>query len=97
MTLLVFHLVLSSFTFEGVDISMAQKIVDWNLKRYPDGKPFVYSWTGMGLTRFEGVFFLFGAGRLSLIRSQPQRAIQYYTHAMKVQSQYRNLHHVSYW
>ncbi|KAF9268387.1 hypothetical protein L218DRAFT_954749 [Marasmius fiardii PR-910] len=80
MALLVFHLVLSSFTFEGVDISMAQKIVDWNLKRYPDG-----------------VFFLFGAGRLSLIRSQPQRAIQYYTHAMEVQTQYRNLHHVSYW
>ncbi|KAJ8085866.1 hypothetical protein PM082_004685 [Marasmius tenuissimus] len=80
MVLLVFHLVLSSFTFEGVDVSVAQKIVDWNLKRYPDG-----------------VFFLFGAGRLSLIRSQPQRAIQYYTHAMEVQSQYRNLHHVSYW
>ncbi|KAL0575364.1 hypothetical protein V5O48_006615 [Marasmius crinis-equi] len=80
MALLVFHLVLSSFTFEGVDIKMAQKIVDWNLKRYPDG-----------------VFFLFGAGRLSLIHSQPQRAIKYYTHAMEVQSQYRNLHHISYW
>ncbi|KAG7096514.1 hypothetical protein E1B28_003943 [Marasmius oreades] len=80
MALLVFHLVLSSFTFDGVDISMAQKIVDWNLKRYPDG-----------------VFFLFGAGRLSLIRSQPQRAIQHYTHAMEVQTQYRNLHHISFW
>ncbi|KAF5358693.1 hypothetical protein D9758_007656 [Tetrapyrgos nigripes] len=80
MILLIFHLVLSSFTFDGVDIPMAQKIVDWNLKRYPDG-----------------VFFLFGAGRLSLIRSQPQRAIHYYTRAMEVQNQYRNLHLISYW
>ncbi|THU87395.1 hypothetical protein K435DRAFT_782464 [Dendrothele bispora CBS 962.96] len=76
MALLVFHLVLSSFTFDGVDVSMAQKIIDWNLKRYPDG-----------------VFFLFGAGRLSLVRSQPRRAIGFYTRAMEVQSQYRNLHH----
>jgi hypothetical protein len=35
--LLVFHLVLSSFTFKGVDIDMADKIVRWNLKRYPEG------------------------------------------------------------
>jgi hypothetical protein len=36
--LLVFHLVLSSFTFKGVDIDMADKIVRWNLKRYPEGQ-----------------------------------------------------------
>jgi hypothetical protein len=36
--LLIFHLVLSSFTFDGVDIAMAQKILDWNLRRYPNGK-----------------------------------------------------------
>uniref|UniRef100_A0A0W0FP07 Uncharacterized protein n=1 Tax=Moniliophthora roreri TaxID=221103 RepID=A0A0W0FP07_MONRR len=80
MALLIFHLVLSSFTFDGVDVDIAQKIVDWNLKRYPDG-----------------VFFLFGAGRLSLVRSKPEQAIRYYTRAMEVQSQYRNLHHISYW
>jgi hypothetical protein len=28
----------SSFTHDGVDVMMAQKIVDWNLKRYPEGK-----------------------------------------------------------
>ena len=44
-----------------------------------------------------GVFFLFGAGRLALCRSQPQQAIEYYTRAMEVQTQYRNLHHVSFW
>ncbi|KAK7453411.1 hypothetical protein VKT23_011676 [Stygiomarasmius scandens] len=80
MGLLIFHLVLSSFTFDGIDVGMAQKIVDWNLKRYPNG-----------------VFFLFGAGRLSLVRSQPRRAVAFYKRAMEVQNQYRNLHHISYW
>ncbi|KAJ4474283.1 hypothetical protein J3R30DRAFT_3778229 [Lentinula aciculospora] len=80
MALLIFHLVLSSFTFDGVDVGLAQKIINWNLKRYPDG-----------------VFFLFGAGRASLARSQPLRAIGYYTRAMEVQTQYRNLHHISFW
>ncbi|KAF8823477.1 hypothetical protein HHX47_DHR10000365 [Lentinula edodes] len=70
----------ADFTFDGVDVTMAQKIINWNLKRYPDG-----------------VFFLFGAGRASLAKSQPLRAIGYYTRAMEVQAQYRNLHHISYW
>jgi hypothetical protein len=35
------------------------------------------------------VFFLFGAGRLSLVHAQPELAIQYYTKAMEVQTQYR--------
>ncbi|KDR77972.1 hypothetical protein GALMADRAFT_224382 [Galerina marginata CBS 339.88] len=80
MALLIFHLVLSSFTFEGVDIGVASKIVKWNLKRFP-----------------KGVFFLFGAGRLSLMRSQPAEAITYYVRAMESQQQYRNLHHISFW
>lgn len=80
MALMIFHLVLSSFTYDGVDIIMAQKVLDWNLKRYPNG-----------------VFFLFGEGRLSLCRSQPKRAIECYKKAMNAQTQYRNLHHVSYW
>ncbi|KAF4567143.1 hypothetical protein EYR40_006137 [Pleurotus pulmonarius] len=80
MALMIFHLVLSSFTFECVDVNVARRILEWNLKRYPNG-----------------VFFLFGAGRLSLIRSQPLQAINYYTKATEVQSQYRNLHHISSW
>ncbi|KAH7920441.1 hypothetical protein BV22DRAFT_804226 [Leucogyrophana mollusca] len=80
MCLLIFHLVLSSFTFDGVDIMMAQKILDWNLNRYPNG-----------------VFFLFGAGRLAVCRSQPRSAIEYYTKATESQSQYRNLYHISWW
>lgn len=37
MALLIFHLVLSSFTFDGVDIRYASKILSWNLKRFPSG------------------------------------------------------------
>jgi hypothetical protein len=37
MTLVIFHVFLSGFTHHGVDVMMAQKIVDWNLKRYPEG------------------------------------------------------------
>ncbi|KAI9457359.1 hypothetical protein HD554DRAFT_2142813 [Boletus coccyginus] len=80
MCLLMFHLVLSSYTFEGIDVTLAGRIVEWNLERYP-----------------SGVFFLFGAGRLALARSQPQRALEYYARAVQAQSQYRNLHHISWW
>jgi hypothetical protein len=41
---------------------------------------------------FLGVSFLFGAGRLSLRRSQPEQAIIYYSQTMRAQSQYRHLH-----
>lgn len=37
MALLIFHLVLSSYTFDGVDTRTAARIVKWNLKRYPEG------------------------------------------------------------
>lgn len=43
MALLIFHLVLSSFTFEGVDIHMAQKILDYHIERYPNGERLVSS------------------------------------------------------
>lgn len=35
--LLCFHLVISTITFKGVDIDMAQKILQWNLRHYPNG------------------------------------------------------------
>jgi hypothetical protein len=44
-----------------------------------------------------GVFFLLSYGQLCLMRSQPKRAVQFYTKAIQSQSQYRNLHHVSFW
>ena len=39
--LLIFHLVFSEFTFNGVDLNMAQRIIDWNLERYPNGTSLV--------------------------------------------------------
>ncbi|PBK72107.1 hypothetical protein ARMSODRAFT_743500 [Armillaria solidipes] len=43
MALIVFHLVISSFTFGGVDIHMADKIIHWHAKRYPNGVFFLFS------------------------------------------------------
>ena len=80
MVLLIFHLLLSSFTHTGVDVPMAQNILEWNLARYP-----------------SGVFFLFGHGRLALLRSQARQAITSYTAAMQAQTQYVNLQHISLW
>ncbi|KAG6826432.1 hypothetical protein H0H93_016509, partial [Arthromyces matolae] len=37
LALLLFHLVLSTYTSEGVDIPLAARIVEFNLHRYPDG------------------------------------------------------------
>lgn len=39
IVLLIFHLALSSFTFDGVDNAMAQNILDRNLRPDPNGKP----------------------------------------------------------
>ncbi|OBZ74848.1 Tetratricopeptide repeat protein 39B [Grifola frondosa] len=69
-----------AFTFEGVDIMMAQKILNYHKKRYPNG-----------------VFFLFGQGRLHLCQSQPALAIECYQRAMQVQNQYRNMYNISHW
>ncbi|KAG1754133.1 hypothetical protein EDD22DRAFT_1001005 [Suillus occidentalis] len=80
MLLLIFHLVLSAFTFEGVDVRKAARVLEWNLKRYPNG-----------------VFFLSGASRLTLVHSQPSKALTYYARAAQAQTQYRNLHHISWW
>lgn len=44
MGLLIFHLVLSSFTFDGVDVKFANKILKWNLKRFPQGESFFSGW-----------------------------------------------------
>jgi tetratricopeptide (TPR) repeat protein len=97
MVLLIFHLFLSGFTNDGVDILMAQKIVDWNLKRYPEGNLCLFH-RRLNIYALDlGVFFLLAQGRLSSCRGQPARAIASYQKAMSVQAQYRNLHHVSFW
>ena len=100
MCLLIFHLVLSGITFNGVDINMAQKILDWNLERYPNGMLLVLK-LSLHIIQYSppvtGVFFLFAQGRMSLVRSQPAKAIESYKKAAEAQRQYRNLHLISYW
>lgn len=44
-----------------------------------------------------GVFYLFGEGRIRVLRSQPALAIESYEHAMAVQTQYRSLYYISFW
>ena len=98
MCLLIFHLILSGITFNGVDINMAQKVLDWNLGRYPNGMFFrPQAALPCGQPPTIGVFFLFAQGRMSLVRSQPAKAIEYYEKAAAAQQQYRNLHLISFW
>jgi hypothetical protein len=42
MLLLIFHLVLSAFRFEDVDVRKASRVLEWNLKRYPNGVFFLF-------------------------------------------------------
>ena len=44
-----------------------------------------------------GVFFLFGAGRVAVCRSQPHKAVLAYTRALAAQSQYPQLHYLAWW
>jgi hypothetical protein len=45
----------------------------------------------------NGIFFLLGAGRLSLSSALPTQAIENYKKAIRAQGQYRNLHFISFW
>lgn len=53
MVILIFHLVLSGFTFDGVDIEAASIVLDWNLKRYPSGVFFLFGKGRMALFRAQ--------------------------------------------
>lgn len=53
MIILVFHLVLSGFTFDGVDIEFASRILDWNTFRYPSGVFFLFGQGRMALFRAD--------------------------------------------
>ncbi|KAJ7659454.1 hypothetical protein B0H17DRAFT_1171824 [Mycena rosella] len=53
LALLIFHLVLSSFTFDGVDVRLAARVVRWNLKRYPGGVFFLFGAGRLALRRAQ--------------------------------------------
>ncbi|KAG2098463.1 uncharacterized protein F5147DRAFT_656101 [Suillus discolor] len=42
MSLLIFNLVLLTFTFKSMDVCKAARILEWNLKRYPHGVFFLF-------------------------------------------------------
>lgn len=103
LVLVVFHLVISGFTREGVDVKEAENIVEWNLTQYPGSKLIPHSiiYCLNILTFFPiGIFFLFGKGRLHVTRSQPDQAIEVYKVAQtKVEGQrgYQQLGSVMDW
>ena len=42
MALIMFHLVINSITFAGVDVKFAEKMLKWELKRFPNGVFFLF-------------------------------------------------------
>lgn len=53
LVLVVFHLVISGFTREGVDIKEAENIVEWNLKQYPGSIFFLFGKGRLHVTRSQ--------------------------------------------
>ncbi|CAE7220587.1 unnamed protein product [Rhizoctonia solani] len=51
LVLIVFHLVMSGFTREGVDVSEAENIVEWNLQHYPQSIFFLFGKGRLHVTR----------------------------------------------
>ncbi|KAB5590891.1 Tetratricopeptide repeat protein 39B [Ceratobasidium theobromae] len=51
LVLIVFHLVISGFTREGVDVQEAEDIVEWNLRQYPDSIFFLFGKGRLHVTR----------------------------------------------
>ncbi|CAE6491811.1 unnamed protein product [Rhizoctonia solani] len=51
LVLVVFHLVMSGFTREGVDVHEAENIVEWNLQQYPQSIFFLFGKGRLHVTR----------------------------------------------
>lgn len=51
LVLIVFHLVMSGFTREGVDVHEAETIVEWNLQHYPQSIFFLFGKGRLHVTR----------------------------------------------
>ncbi|KAG9126382.1 hypothetical protein FRC07_003657 [Ceratobasidium sp. 392] len=51
LVLVTFHLVVSGFTREGVDVQEAENIVEWNLKQYEDSMFFLFGKGRLHVTR----------------------------------------------
>lgn len=53
MVLLIFHLVFSGITYNGIDIDFAEQILEWNAKRYPSGVFFLFGQGRLALFRAD--------------------------------------------
>ena len=81
MTMLMYHLVVSTFIpVPGVDIPFAEKVLNYHLARYP-----------------QGVFFLYFHGRLYSTQGLSREAIECFEEARDVQEEYVQLKHICYW
>ncbi|WFD20222.1 hypothetical protein MCAP1_002466 [Malassezia caprae] len=81
MTLLMYHLVVSTFIpVPDVDVAFAEKVLLYHLRRYP-----------------EGVFFLYFHGRLYSTQALSVKAVECFKQARDVQEEYVQLKHICYW
>ncbi|KZW03062.1 hypothetical protein EXIGLDRAFT_728589 [Exidia glandulosa HHB12029] len=53
MALLIFHLVLGGFTVQGIDIETAERILEFNLERFPNGVFFLFASARAHLVRSQ--------------------------------------------
>ncbi|KAI0085514.1 hypothetical protein BDY19DRAFT_438314 [Irpex rosettiformis] len=70
MALIIFHLVLSSFTFEGVDMSIAEKIINYHIKFYPNGVFFLFAQGRLKLCRGQPAEALYYYQRAMEVQNQ---------------------------
>ncbi|EJD05281.1 uncharacterized protein FOMMEDRAFT_18880 [Fomitiporia mediterranea MF3/22] len=68
--LLCFHLVVSSVTYRGVDLEMAQTILDWNLKRFPNGVFFLFAQGRLAILRSQPSVALSSHNRALSVQAQ---------------------------
>ena len=81
MVLLIFHLVFSGITYNGIDIDFAEQILEWNAKRYPSGVFFLFG---------QGRLALFRANPTLAIK-------HYTAGMEVVQEQFKSLQGISLW
>ncbi|KAI9638385.1 uncharacterized protein MKK02DRAFT_22987 [Dioszegia hungarica] len=82
LILLTFHLVLALLMpIAGVDIPMARKILEYNMRIYPD----------------EGIFFLYFQARLFTAECNPDKANESLQRAMDLKLEYVQLQHMCLW
>ncbi|KAL5496106.1 hypothetical protein ACEPAH_3023 [Sanghuangporus vaninii] len=74
--LLCFHLILSSVTYHGIDIEMAQTILDWNMKRFPNGVFFLFAQGRLALLRSQPTLTISSHHRALSVQSQ-YRSLHY--------------------